>query len=181
MHVHEQVLAVAQQIAAQRGDWTFTPDEVIKALPALNQSSVRTDIVSRCCVNAPQNHLRTWDYFERVGRGKYRIRNPYRAIGVASTGKHRLSARESVRRGQEPGPNDAMRREVIHAVVHRGQDAFTAECLEIAAVTQGKTLDEVLHNLNEVIALYFEGEDLAAMGFSDRLRLQVLFESLLRV
>ncbi len=173
MHVHEQVLAAANQIARQRKDWTFTPDEVIKALPTLNESSVRTDIVSRCCVNAPQNHLRKWDYFERVNRGTYQVRTRYRAAGMASPG----SPRRSTRSGEASEPGNGMKPEVIHAVIHRGQDAFTAQCLEIAAVTQGGTLDETLHNLNEVVALYFEGEDLAAMGFSERLRLQVIFET----
>jgi hypothetical protein len=176
MHVHEQVLAAANRIARQRNDWTFTPDEVIRALPTLNQSSVRTDIVSRCCVNAPQNHLRKWDYFERVGRGTYKVRSKYRAAGMASAGGA-LHSQRSTRSGKACEPNNGMRREVIHAVVHRGHDAFTAQCLEIAAVTQGGTLDETLHNLNEVVALYFEGEDLAAMGFSERLRLQVIFET----
>ena len=66
---------------------------------------------------------------------------------------------------------------MIHAVVHTDEDVFSAACLEIAAVTQGNTLDEVVRNLNEVVALYFEDEDLAEMGFSDRLRLQVIFEA----
>ncbi len=176
MHVHEQVLAAANRIARQRNDWTFTPDEIIKALPTLNQSSIRTDIVSRCCVNAPQNHLRKWDYFERVGRGTYRLRSQYRAAAMASAGGA-VRSRGSTRSEGEREPSSGLRREVIHAVVHRGHDAFTAECLEIAAVTQGETLDETLHNLNEVIALYFEDEDLTAMGFSERLRLQVIFEA----
>jgi predicted RNase H-like HicB family nuclease len=65
---------------------------------------------------------------------------------------------------------------VIHAVIHAGEDAFTAECLEVAAVTQGNTLDEVVRNLNEALALFLEGEDLAALGLSDQLRVQMIFE-----
>ena len=176
MHVHEQVLAAANRIAGQRNDWTFTPEEIIKSLPGLNQSSVRTDIVSRCCVNAPQNHLRKWDYFQRVGRGTYQIRSEYRSAAMVTT-ENRLSSRRSARPEHRSGPSHVPRRDVIHAVVHADQDAFTAACLEIAAVTQGDTLDEVVRNLNEVVALYFEDEDLAQMGFSDHLRLQVIFEA----
>ena len=176
MHVHEQVLAAANRIAGQRNDWTFTPEEIIRSLPALNQSSVRTDIVSRCCVNAPQNHLRKWDYFQRVGRGTYQIRSKYRAAGVAGT-DDRLRSQRSAHSAERYDPGRIARREVIHAVVHADQDAFTAACLEIAAVTQGNTLDEVVRNLNEVVGLYFEDEDLAEMGFSDHLRLQVIFEA----
>ncbi len=176
MHVHEQVLEAANRIAGQRSDWTFTPEEVIKSLPGLNQSSVRTDIVSRCCVNAPQNHLRKWDYFQRIGRGTYQIRSEYRSARIAIT-ENRLHSRQSVRAGDRSEPSHVPRRDVIHAVVHADQDAFTAACLEIAAVTQGNTLDEVVRNLNEVVALYFEDENLAEMGFSDHLRLQVIFEA----
>src|SRR5438046_2258691 len=78
MHVHEEVLFAAREIALRRGDWTFTPYEVVRALPILNESSVRTHIVSRCCVNAPKNHLHKWDYFKRVGYGKYEVRPKYR-------------------------------------------------------------------------------------------------------
>ena len=177
MHVHEQVLAAANRIAGQRNDWTFTPEEVIRSLPALNQSSVRTDIVSRCCVNAPQNHLRKWDYFQRIRRGTYQIRSEYRATGMATTTGNRVRSRRSGSPGDTGAPTHVLRRDVIHAVVHADQDVFTAACLEIAAVTQGKTLDEVVRNLNEVIALYFEDENLATMGLSDHLRLQVIFEA----
>jgi predicted RNase H-like HicB family nuclease len=41
-----------------------------------------------------------------------------------------------------------------------------AECLEIAVVTQGATLDEAVHNLKEAVELHLEGEDLAAMGLA---------------
>ncbi len=176
MHVHEQVLAAANRIAGQRNDWTFTPEEVIKSLPALNQSSVRTDIVSRCCINAPQNHLRKWDYFLRVGRGTYQVRSEYRSAGTATT-QNRLRSQRSARPWERSESGHLPRRDVIHAVVHADQDAFTAACLEIAAVTQGNTLDEVVRNLNEVVSLYFEDEDLAEMGFAEHLRLQVIFEA----
>lgn len=180
MHVHEEVLAAANRIARLRDDWTFTPEEVIQSLPTLNQSSVRTDIVSRCCVNAPQNHLRKWDYFQRVSRGTYQVRPEYRA-GVTSGTEEHVRSRRSARFVEGHDAKRLPRRDVIHAVVHADQDAFTAACLEIAAVTQGKTLDEVVRNLHEVVALYFEDEDLAEMGFSNRLRLQVIFEAPLDV
>jgi len=64
----------------------------------------------------------------------------------------------------------------VNAIVHIDEDGFTAECLEIAVVTQGSTLDELVRNLNEALALYLEGEDLGALGISDSLRLQLAFE-----
>jgi len=41
-----------------------------------------------------------------------------------------------------------------------------AECVEIAVVTQGATLDETVHNLQEAVELYLDGEDLAEMGLA---------------
>jgi predicted RNase H-like HicB family nuclease len=177
VHVHEEVLRAAKQIASQRGDWTFAPYEVVQALPTLNESSVRTDIVSRCCINAPKNHLRQWDYFRRVGHGRYEVRSKYRDMRIAATATPTISTISSdISRSERTEFTHPARRDVIHAVIHAGEDAFTAECLEVAAVTQGNTLDEVVRNLNEALALFLEGEDLAALGLSDQLRVQMIFE-----
>ncbi len=53
----------------------------------------------------------------------------------------------------------------IKAFVRKGETHYVAECLDIAVVTQGKTLNEVLSNLQEAVALHLEGEDLAELGF----------------
>ena len=175
-HVHEEVLRAANQIAGQREDWTFTPSEVVKALPVLNESSVRTNIVSRCCVNAPKNHLRRWDYFRRVGRGRYEVLSKYREArvlaGIAS------SDAASSRLGNGPrGTRFPTQRDVVHAVAYAGESVFVAECLEVAVVTQGDTLDELVRNLNDAVSLHLEGEDLAALGLSRHPRLQLIIET----
>ncbi len=69
-----------------------------------------------------------------------------------------------------------IRRDVIHGVIFLDGSTFVAECLEVAVVTQGGTLDEVVKNLNEALALHFEDEDLAAFGLSSHPRLQLSFE-----
>jgi predicted RNase H-like HicB family nuclease len=53
----------------------------------------------------------------------------------------------------------------IKAIVRRGENYYVAECLELAVVTQGKTVDETLANLREAVALHLEGEDPAEFGF----------------
>jgi len=45
------------------------------------------------------------------------------------------------------------------------ESGYVATCEEIAVVTQGETLDEVTANLREAVALHFDGEDMAALGF----------------
>ena len=52
----------------------------------------------------------------------------------------------------------------IKAHVRKGENLYAAECVEIAVVTQGKTLDETLVNLQEAVALHLEDEDPADFG-----------------
>lgn len=48
----------------------------------------------------------------------------------------------------------------IKAFIYPGeQGGYVAECLEISVVTQGDSLDEVVNNLTEAVALHLEGED----------------------
>lgn len=56
------------------------------------------------------------------------------------------------------------------------QSGYVAECLEISVVTQGETLDEVVKNLQEAIALHLEGEDPAEFGLVAYPSILVTFE-----
>lgn len=170
MNIQEAVLATANRLASQRGDWTFSVFEAVQALPHLNESSVRTHIVSRCCVNAPKNHLHKWAYFRRVGRGRYEVLPKYRS----SAPPEKISTATAA----APGSRDsAGRSSVIHAVIRADRDSYSAECMEVAVVTQGGDLDETVRNLREAIKLHLEGEDLAALGLSDHPRVQLIFDA----
>jgi predicted RNase H-like HicB family nuclease len=57
-------------------------------------------------------------------------------------------------------------RRTIKAFIHKGEKQYVAECLEISVVTQGKTLDETIANLQEAVALHLEGEDPADFGLA---------------
>lgn len=74
--VHTQVLDAACAIAAR--DWTFRIAHVTKALPHLNEGTVRTHVASRCCVNAPSNHQYRYRYFRALRRGVYRVEPAFR-------------------------------------------------------------------------------------------------------
>lgn len=54
----------------------------------------------------------------------------------------------------------------IKAVLRKGEKYYVIECLEIAVVSQGRTIDEAIDNLREAVALHLEGEDLTAMGLA---------------
>ncbi|MFN0071156.1 MAG: type II toxin-antitoxin system HicB family antitoxin [Chloroflexota bacterium] len=64
----------------------------------------------------------------------------------------------------------------IKAVVRRGDRQYVAECLEVAVVTQGQTLDETLANLREAVALHLEGEDLSQWGLTSHPTVVVTME-----
>ena len=176
MAAHEEILAAALRICRQRRGWRFSPIEVVRALPHLNPGTVRTHIVSRCCVNAPQHHPHRWDYFRRVSRGVYEIRAPYRRRRVAPGGRDPRAAAVAERPAAYSPTADTPGRDTVHAVVSRSGGWFVAECLEVAVVTQARTLDELVANLEEALLLHLEGENRAALGLVPSLRLSVTYE-----
>jgi len=181
MSVQEEILRCVRRLCRERGQWTFRTEEVVLALPHLNANSVRTHVGSRCCVNAPKNHPHKWDYFRRVGRGLYELRSTYRKEPPGPGSSRSGVSTQSAGQAAEPRPQyltsrRLARREVIHAAVFKEDRAYVAECLEIAVVTQGRTMDEVLHNLKEAIALHLEGEDLETLGLSASPHLEVTCE-----
>ncbi len=65
----------------------------------------------------------------------------------------------------------------IKAILRPGDEkGFVAECMEIAIVTQGTTIDETIHNLRVAVALHLEGENLAELGLQERPVLVVTME-----
>ena len=111
-----------------------------------------------------------------IRRGVYEIRPAYRR----ESSKARTVQDEPSRVAESvPAYNPRSRRnlkDAIHAVVCRDADVFVGECLEIAVVTQGRTLSEVVHNLGEAVSLHLEGEDPGTFGLSELPRLVVTYE-----
>ena len=64
----------------------------------------------------------------------------------------------------------------VKAIVRKGDSHYVAECVEIPVVTQGKTLDETVRNLQEAVELHLEGEDLTALGLAPQPTLIVTME-----
>ena len=62
------------------------------------------------------------------------------------------------------------------AFIRKGDTHYVAECLEIAVVTQGKTLDETLANLQEAVSLHLVDEDLSDMGLASNPAILVTME-----
>jgi predicted RNase H-like HicB family nuclease len=67
--------------------------------------------------------------------------------------------------------------QTIKVIIRPGDESgFVAECVEIAVVTQGRTLDETVSNLREAVALHLEGEKAADFGLRERPTLLVTME-----
>jgi predicted RNase H-like HicB family nuclease len=68
-------------------------------------------------------------------------------------------------------------RYTIQAVIYPGEEnGYVAECLNLAVVTQGSTLDETVKNLREAIQLHLEGEDMTGLGLVQNPPLLVTME-----
>jgi predicted RNase H-like HicB family nuclease len=177
MPVHDEVLRAARRLCRERGGWTFAPNEIVRALPHLDAGSIRTHVTSRCCVNAPRNHPHRWDYFRRVRRAVYQIRPAHRADPAHT---HPASGASRVAEVGAASRVTPAAREAVHAAVSRDRDWYIAECAELAVVTQGHTLDELVANLREAVALHLDGDDGPRLGFRRAPRLVLTYETPLR-
>ncbi len=176
MKIHDEVLAAARRLGVARGDWRFTPAEIVRALPHLNERSVRTHVVSRCCVNAPNHHAHRWPYFKRLGRGQYIIEKAFRHspnLGLQpSQTAFQVAEEEATHKIA-----GAIVRSTVHAVIFEQGGRYTAECLQVAVVTQGNSLDETVRNLQEGIDLYMSDEETGTLGLSPHPRLALSIET----
>ena len=64
----------------------------------------------------------------------------------------------------------------VTAVTTRGEGHFVASFSEIAAVTQGRTFDELVHNLREVVHLALEDENLSDFGLLPNPSILMIYE-----
>ena len=69
------------------------------------------------------------------------------------------------------------RQAAIHAVISFSESWYVAECLEVAVVTQGRSLDEALANLRSALELHLDDEELARAGLPSSPRLIVSYET----
>jgi len=53
---------------------------------------------------------------------------------------------------------------ILTAIIHKEEDMYVAECPEIGTVSQGKTIEDAIHNLKEATELYLEEFPLEEKG-----------------
>jgi hypothetical protein len=55
---------------------------------------------------------------------------------------------------------------IIQFMVTKEQGVYTADGVNVPVVTEGNTFEELLANIREAVALYFEDENAASLGLS---------------
>lgn len=73
----DEILEAARTLANRSADKTFSVHEIVDQLRRQGsryaENTVRTHVVSRMCVNAPDHHATVFADLERVGAGRYRL------------------------------------------------------------------------------------------------------------
>ena len=164
--IHAQVLTAAQRLC-HPDDWTFRLNDVARSLSHLNKNSVRTHVVSRYCENAPANHAHRWPYFRNVARG-VEVQPSFRQTAPGGNRAGNSSSR---------GAEETRTRSAIHVAVSESEGWYVAECLEVAVVTPGQSLDETMSNLRNALELHLDDEDLARTALSRAALLVVNYET----
>lgn len=65
---------------------------------------------------------------------------------------------------------------IIQFQISQGSEYYTAEGVNIAVVTQAKTLDELAANIREAVQLHLEGENLEELGLGQSPSVLMNFE-----
>jgi hypothetical protein len=77
MTCRDEVLAAAIHLR-DLGRESFTPDDILREMERAGTeyapSTIRTHVVSRMCVNAPDHHGVVYDDLERLAPSMYRLR-----------------------------------------------------------------------------------------------------------
>ncbi|MBI2482031.1 MAG: type II toxin-antitoxin system HicB family antitoxin [Candidatus Vogelbacteria bacterium] len=65
---------------------------------------------------------------------------------------------------------------IIQFHISKGEKYYVAEGVDVAIVTQGKTLDELALNIKEAVELHFEDENAKSLGFTNSPSVLLNFE-----
>ncbi len=77
--------------------------------------------------------------------------------------------------GQDVNIMERMK-QIIQVRVFRGEKFYVAECFDLPVVTEGATLDELMKNVKEAIALQLEGENPADFGLAPNASILASYE-----
>ena len=87
MSCRDEILDCVKRVTSQKASDEFTIQEVLDCMRTrgtrYSDSTIRTHITSRLCVNAPSHHAARYPDLERIGDGTYRLKMPAEATGPA--------------------------------------------------------------------------------------------------
>jgi hypothetical protein len=77
-NARQEILTAARKLAKRSPDGSFALAEIVAEIrrngSRYAESTIRTHVTSRMCADSPDHHGTTHDDFERLGRGRYRLR-----------------------------------------------------------------------------------------------------------
>ncbi|MEU8153137.1 hypothetical protein AB0B94_05695 [Micromonospora sp. NPDC048986] len=83
----DEVLEAAHELAVRSADGSFTAEEVVRLIigrgSTFAESTIRTHVVSRMCVDAPAHHAVRYPDLTRHGGGRYRLVEMAQRIGTS--------------------------------------------------------------------------------------------------
>lgn len=76
----DELLSSIRSIVKSKGKNEFAPKEVIEFMKnnntAYKESTIRTHIISKCCINSSRHHAIVYNDYERIGAGTYKMISP---------------------------------------------------------------------------------------------------------
>ena len=79
MTCRDEILECANQIVQKKNVNEFSLEEIVECMELAGtnykESTIRTHVASRMCVNAPKHHATKFDDFERISHGIYKLKN----------------------------------------------------------------------------------------------------------
>ena len=73
----DELLKVVKEVVSKKDKNEFTVIEIVNAMKehgtVYKESTIRTHITSKCCVNAPAHHTERFPDYERIEHGLYKV------------------------------------------------------------------------------------------------------------
>lgn len=67
-------------------------------------------------------------------------------------------------------------KQILQFTISKGDSYYVGESIDLPIITQGKTLDETVKNIEEAVALHFEEEDPSRYEYAGQPAVLVNFE-----
>jgi hypothetical protein len=77
MTCREELLDCAKRIVSRKGENSFSLEEILQEMTrsgtSYKESTIRTHVTSRMCMNSPRHHAVKYNDLRRIRRGEYTL------------------------------------------------------------------------------------------------------------